>query len=94
MLFLHFHDVLAQVILSGDLIAIWEVIDFLVLIETFVKVRLASRVTPQHIPIVRFCMLKTIRLENRSNQASLSTEYLVEKFCTLVGVVSFFVVLK
>jgi hypothetical protein len=52
MLFLHFYDILTKVILSGDLIAIRKMIDFLVLIETFVKVRLAPGVTPKHIPIV------------------------------------------
>jgi len=39
-------------------------IDLLVLIETLIYVALASRIAPEDIPIVRFCMLKTICFQN------------------------------
>jgi hypothetical protein len=52
MLLLHLDYILTQIVLPGDLVALWEMINLLVLIQAFVEVTLAPRVAPQDIPVV------------------------------------------
>lgn len=44
--FLHSDDIETQSVLSGDLMALWEVVNFLVLIQTFVQIALAAGGAP------------------------------------------------
>lgn len=41
--FLHPYDVEAEAVLSSDLIALWEMIYLLILIESFIQITLAAR---------------------------------------------------
>lgn len=54
-LFLHVNYVLAKVVLPCDLITSREMVYFLVLIETFIHVRVGTIGHPQDVPVVRFC---------------------------------------
>jgi hypothetical protein len=59
-LLLHLDNILAEVVLPSDLIALWEMIYFLILIKAFVDVGFAARITPEDIPVVRFRVLETV----------------------------------
>jgi hypothetical protein len=64
MLLLHLDYILAEVVLPSDLIALWEMINFLILVKAFIDIGFASRVTPEDIPIVRFRVLETVGFED------------------------------
>jgi hypothetical protein len=64
-LLLHLYYILAEVVLSCDLIALGEMIYFLILIKAFVDVGFAARVTPEDIPVVGFRVLETVGFEDR-----------------------------
>lgn len=62
---LQFNIVIAKSVFPGYFIAGGEVVDLLVLIESFVEVRLARRRGPKDVPLVRFRMFEAIYLEQR-----------------------------
>jgi hypothetical protein len=64
-LLLHLYYILAEVVFPCDLIALREMIDFLILIKAFIDVGFAARVTPEDIPVVGFCVLETVGFEDR-----------------------------
>jgi hypothetical protein len=64
-LLLHLDHILAEVVLPCDLIALGEMIDFLILIKALIDVGFASRVTPEDIPVVGFSVLETVGFEDR-----------------------------
>jgi hypothetical protein len=64
-LLLHFDYILAKVVFPCDLIALGEMIYFLILIKAFVDVGFAARVTPEDIPVVGFRVLETVGFEDR-----------------------------
>lgn len=51
-LFLQFQEVYCHPIFPGDLVRLRKVVDFLVLIQTFVKIRLAGPTRPKDVPLV------------------------------------------
>ena len=65
MLLLHLDNILAEVVFPCDLIALREMIDFLILIKAFIDVGFAARVTPEDIPVVGFRVLETVGFEDR-----------------------------
>jgi len=62
--FLHPDYVVAQAVLPGDLVTRWEMVDFLVLVQAFIDVRLAATRAPEDIPLVRLSMGKAIVLKH------------------------------
>lgn len=58
--FLHFYIIEAKTIFTGYLIALWEMIDSLELIQTFIKVWFATTTCPENIPLVRLGIGKCI----------------------------------
>lgn len=58
--FLHPHYVVTQPVLPRYLVTIWEMIDLLVFIESFIDVAFATTTTPEHIPLMRFGMCEPI----------------------------------
>jgi hypothetical protein len=67
MLLLHLDNILAEVVLPCYLIALGEMIDFLILIKAFIDVGFAARVTPEDIPVVGFRVLETVGFEDRAD---------------------------
>jgi hypothetical protein len=59
-LFLHFNQVVAQSVFPCDLVTGWEVIHFLILVQTLIDVGLATWRTPEEIPFMRICVWETI----------------------------------
>lgn len=57
---LHLHYVLAQVVLSSDLIAGGEVVDLLVLIQSLIEIGFAAAIAPKDIPLVRLRVIEVI----------------------------------
>jgi hypothetical protein len=64
---LHLYYVLAEVIFPSDLIALWEMIYFLILVKALIDVGFAARVTPEDIPVVRFRVLETVGFKDRAD---------------------------
>lgn len=62
--FLHPHYVVAKSILPGDLVTRWEMVDFLILVQAFIDVRLAATRAPQDIPLMRLSMGEAIVLKH------------------------------
>lgn len=77
--FLHAHDVEAEAILAGNLVALREMVDLLVLVEAFIQVALAGGRRPQDVPLVRLGRRKTARLKHGSNQFVVKSQHLIEK---------------
>jgi len=44
--------------------ALWEMVNFLIFVETFIKVAFAAAGTPKDIPFMAFCWSKPIVLKN------------------------------
>ena len=62
---LHTDHVEAAPILAGDLMTLWEMIDFLVLIESLIKIRFATARGPQDIPLVRLSRAEAVMVKDR-----------------------------
>ena len=63
-LLLHADHVVAQAILSRDLIALREMVYLLVLVQALVEVALAARGAPEDVPLVRLRVAETIAFED------------------------------
>jgi hypothetical protein len=59
--FLHLDHIVAESIFASDLITGGEVVNFLVLIQTFVKIGLATRRTPHYVPLMAFGVPECVR---------------------------------
>lgn len=59
---LHPNHVEAEPVFAGDLVALRKVIDFLVLVESFVEVRLTARRAPENVPLMRLSVGKVVSL--------------------------------
>ena len=46
------HDIEAKSVLASDFIALWEVIDLLILVQAFILVRFARARAPQNVPLM------------------------------------------
>ena len=63
-------------------------IDLLVLVKTFVEIRLASTTGPQDVPLVRLSVRKVVCLEHRPHQLGVSSEDFVQQLTRVLIVVS------
>ena len=81
--FLHFDVVEAETVLSGDLVALREVVYALELVKTLVEVALARAGGPEYVPLVRVCEVKVVCLEVGTDELRVSLEQLVEHFAVV-----------
>jgi hypothetical protein len=63
-LFLHFDEVLAKLVLASHLVTAREVVDLLKLIQAFVHIRLATGVHPEDVPVVAIRVVEPTRFQN------------------------------
>lgn len=66
--FLHPDHVEAKSIFPCDLVALWEMIDFLVFIQAFIQVALATTGTPEDIPLMALGWSKAVVFKDRTDQ--------------------------
>lgn len=74
---LHLDSIDCEAVLSGKLRARREVINLLVLIESFVEVVLALCVSPKHIPVMAVCRDQTVYFKNEAHKLRLTLEHLI-----------------
>ena len=80
---MHLHIVETESVFSGNLVALWEVVDALELIEAFIEVAFAGAGRPEDIPLVRVRVVEIVRLQNRTDQLCVTLEKLVEHFAVI-----------
>jgi hypothetical protein len=76
---LHTDHVVAQAVLPRNLIALWKVVNLLVLIQALVEVALAGRGAPEDVPLMRLRVRETVALEDRSKEFVIESQHLVEE---------------
>jgi hypothetical protein len=59
-LLLHPDYVATEPVFAGDLMALGEVVDLLILVESFIDVGLAAAGRPEEVPLVTFCMGESV----------------------------------
>lgn len=74
---LHSSDVQGKFILSCDFNAAGKMIDFLVLIQTLIKVSFAVSAGPKHVPVVTLGVLEAVCFEDASNKLRIAIENFV-----------------
>ena len=57
---LHLHIVVTKAVLTGDLMTLWEVIDFLELVQAFIEIALARTRRPENVPLVRVSVVEGV----------------------------------
>jgi len=67
-LLLHALDVYCHKVFASELNAYGEVINLLVLAQSFIEVWFACSVGPQHVPVVSVCLNQAIEMENETNK--------------------------
>ena len=80
---LHLHIVETESVFSGDLIALWEVVNALKLIEAFIEIAFAGAGRPEDIPLVGVRIVEIVRLQDRTDQLCVAFEKLVEHFAVV-----------
>lgn len=75
---LHLDIIVAKSILSGNLVALREVIDPLEFVQAFVQVAFARACSPENIPLVRVREIKAVGFEDRSHQLRIAFQEFVE----------------
>lgn len=78
-LLLHSDHVVAEAIFPGDLIALGEMIDLLVLIETFVDITFAATRAPQHVPLMALSVTETVVLEHGTEKFVVEAKHLIKE---------------
>ena len=91
--FLHPHNIVAQSVLSGNFVTLWEMVDFLVFVQALIKIAFATTWAPQNIPFMTFSWRKISCFQFRPNQFIVKSEHFVEEF-TVFYVVAFLVTVK
>jgi len=66
--FLHLDHVETKSIFPGNFIALRKVVNLLVLIQSFIQIRLAVRSSPENIPLMRLSIIESIQLKHRPQQ--------------------------
>lgn len=77
--FLHTNHIVTETVLSGDFIWLREVIDFLELVQSFIKITLARRRAPKDVPFMRLCVTETIAFKYWTQKLVIKTEHLIKK---------------
>jgi len=90
---LHSNHIKAKPIFSSDFVTLGKMIDFLVLVEAFIKIAFATRRAPKNVPLMRLGRCKTCSLQHRSNEFVIKSEHFVQEFAVL-NVVSLLVTVK
>jgi len=58
-------------------------IDFLILVETIVNVRLGTGCDPEYVPVVRLSVVEAMGLQSGPDQSTLTFQKLVAQFCII-----------
>ena len=69
------HDIEAQTVLPGDLVALREVINLLILVKTLILVALTRAGAPEEIPLVRVRRGETMLLKHRPAQFIVESDH-------------------
>ena len=80
---LHFDIIETQSIFPCNLIRVWKMIDSLVFIQSFIKIRLTAATGPEEVPFVRFCIFEIVCFTNATHQLGVSFQYLVKELTVL-----------
>ena len=91
--FLHSDNVETKSVLPGDLMALREMINFLVLIQALIEVAFATGRAPQKVPFMRLCGCKTCSFKHRSNKFIIESRHFVQKF-TIFDVIALLITIK
>lgn len=75
---LHLHVVIAQSVFPRNFIALWKMINPLVLVQAFVKVALARARRPEKVPLVRLRVLKIVVFKERAHELGFAFQYFVQ----------------
>ena len=86
-LLLHLDVVKAASILSSDLIWVWEMIDPLKLIESFIQISFAAATGPKKIPLMRLSVSKVIGFTKTSYKFRVTFQYFVKELA-IIDVIS------
>lgn len=86
-LLLKFYIVEAQTVLPSYLVRAWEMVDPLVLVETFVKVSLAAATRPENVPFMRLSEGKAIGFTKAADELGVTLKDLVQHL-TVVNMVA------
>lgn len=65
--FLHSENVLRKFVLPCNFKRIWEMVDLLKLIQTFINIRFWRSIDPHHVPIMTFSIVKPSCFKSWSN---------------------------
>lgn len=76
---LHADYVEAESVLARDLMALWEVVDLLILVQTFVLVGFACARAPKQVPLVRLRVRKSVVLQQTSDKLVLEANHFVKQ---------------
>lgn len=77
--FLETHDIEAESVLSRDFIALWEVIDLLILVQALILVALARAGAPENVPFVGVCGREAVLLQYRPTKLIIKSDHLIEQ---------------
>ena len=80
---LHLYIVETKSVFSGNFVTLWEVVDALEFIQTFIKITFAWTCRPKDIPLVRVCIIEVVCLQNRTDQLCITFKKLVEHFAVI-----------
>ena len=80
---LHLDIVETKSVFSGDLVALWEVVNALEFVQAFIQIAFAGAGRPEDVPLVRVCVVKIVSLQNRTDQLCITFEELVEHFAVI-----------
>ena len=69
------HDIEAQTVLPGDLVALREVIDLLILVKALILVALARTGAPEEIPLMGVRRRETMLLKHRPAQFIVESDH-------------------
>ena len=83
MLLDHLLHIYCQFILPCNFERTGEVVNFLILIQAFIKILFTRTTTPQDVPFMRLSVVKIMSFKNRSDQSSITPENLIEQLITL-----------
>ena len=75
---LHLDIVETKSVLSGDFITLWEMIDSLEFVQTFIQVALAGRARPEDVPLMGIGEVEVIGLKKGPNKLRIALQELVE----------------
>lgn len=91
--FLHSDDIETKTIFASDLMTLRKMVNFLVLIKTFILIRFARARTPQKIPLMRLSVWKSMSFKDSSDKFIFKS-YHLEQQLWVFNVITFLVLVK